>query len=130
MAEHPTIASRALELLSRPSLRVVPMVPLLVLSVAGWALDQVIGDQAPGAAHAIINIWVQIAIMVVAALLSYALAPKPAQPPKPTLEDFDFPTAEEGRAIPVVFGEVWITGPNILWYGDLDTTPIRSGGKK
>lgn len=32
--------------------------------------------------------------------------------------------------MPVVFGEVWITGPNILWYGDLDTTPIKVKGSK
>lgn len=126
----PIIRPRVLEFLSRPSLRVLPVLPALVLGIAGWLLDGVMGNQAPGAAQAVINIWVQIAIMVVAAVLSYALAPKPIQPPKPTLEDFDFPTAEEGRAVPVVFGEVWISGPNILWYGDLETTPIRVKGGK
>lgn len=70
-------------------------------------------------------------VLVVAAVVSYALTPKPPTPAPPALEDFSVPTAEEGRPVPVVFGEVWITGSNVIWYGDLSTTPIRSsGGKK
>ena len=80
--------------------------------------------------HAVVNFWVQIAIMIVAALVAYALAPKPPIPKPASLEDFDVPTAEEGRPIPVVFGTVWIKGPNCLWYGDLSSIPIRSGGGK
>jgi hypothetical protein len=41
------------------------------------------------------------------------------------------PVAEEGRPIPVVFGTVTVTGANVLWYGDLRSTPIqKKGGKK
>ena len=72
-----------------------------------------------------------IVVLVVATAISYALTPKPPAPPPPSLEDFSVPTAEEGRPVPVVFGEVWITGPNVIWYGDLSITPIRKkGGKK
>ena len=72
-----------------------------------------------------------IAVLILAAYVSYAMAPKP-QPPKPaSLEDFDVPTAEQGREIPVVFGTVTVTGPNVLWYGNLRADPIvKSGGKK
>lgn len=72
-----------------------------------------------------------IAVLVISAFVSAALAPKP-QPPKPaSLADFDVPTAEEGRPIPVVFGTVTVTGPNVIWYGNLRTTEIRKkGGKK
>jgi len=66
-----------------------------------------------------------IIIIIVAIALSIALAPKPPRPKAATISDFDLPTAEEGRAIPVVFGQCDITGPNVLWYGDLSTTPIR-----
>lgn len=73
---------------------------------------------------------IQIAIMIVSSLISAALAPKP-KPPKPaSITDFELPTAEEGREIPVVFGEVWITGPNVLWYGDLASKPIKKKAKK
>ncbi|MFN7434619.1 MAG: hypothetical protein ACK5YV_05045 [Betaproteobacteria bacterium] len=75
--------------------------------------------------------WEFVAYLLVAAVVSYALAPKPPQQPPPSVEDVDAPTAEEGRPLGVIFGEVWITGPNVVWYGDLRTTPIRrKGGKK
>jgi Putative phage tail protein len=46
--------------------------------------------------------------------------------PKPELEnakasgigDFKFPTATEGRVVPIIWGKVKTEGPNVLWYGD------------
>jgi hypothetical protein len=81
--------------------------------------------------------WQLIATWVITAVLAYALRPKPkAQAPAApaTIEDVDAPTAEEGREIPVLFGTRKISAPNVVWYGDLDTTPIeqcqttKSGG--
>lgn len=66
---------------------------------------------------------------VVMLVLSYALQPKPPKPKPPSLQDLDIPTAEVGRPLPVVFGTVRVTGPNVLWYGDLSTQTIKSGGK-
>jgi hypothetical protein len=75
--------------------------------------------------------WVQLILLVVSYVVSAALAPKPPAPKPAALEDFDIPVAEQGRPIPVVFGTMLITGANVLWYGDLRTTPIKSsGGKK
>ena len=74
--------------------------------------------------------WVQLALFVVSAIISYALAPKPPKPRPAALADFQAPTAEEGRSIPVVFGDVWLRGPNVLWFGDLRSEPIKKGGKK
>lgn len=71
-----------------------------------------------------------ILIIVASAVISIALAPKPPSQPPAALEDFSIPVAEEGRPIPVVFGTVTITGPNVLWYGDLRTTPIRTKAGK
>lgn len=77
------------------------------------------------------EIFAYLAIIVVSSFVVSALTPKPAPPKPAALDDFSAPTAEEGRAIPVVFGTVWITGANVTWYGDLRTTPIKkSGGKK
>lgn len=73
--------------------------------------------------------WTQIAWLIVAYLVTSALAPKPPSPDQPTLDDIDAPTADEGRPIPVVFGTVKVTGPNIIWYGDLKTKKIKSKGK-
>ena len=64
-------------------------------------------------------------------IVSAMLAPKPPQPRAAAIGDFDVPTAEQDRAIPVIFGRVWITGPNVVWYGDLKVTPIKKkSGKK
>jgi hypothetical protein len=72
-----------------------------------------------------------LVVIIVAVLLSVALAPKPPEPKPAALSDIDAPTAEEGRPIPVVFGSVLIRGANVIWFGDLDADPIKkSGGKK
>ena len=78
------------------------------------------------------NIWVQLAIVAISAILNVALSKKAQSSIKPAiLEDFNVPTAEEGREIPVIFGTVKISDPNVVWYGDLRTLPIKkSGGKK
>ena len=41
------------------------------------------------------------------------------------LGDFNFPTATEDRFVPILFGTMDIKGPNVIWYGDLRTTPVR-----
>lgn len=66
-----------------------------------------------------------IVVLIISTAISYAMMPKPpaAQPPS-EISDFDVPTAEEGRPIPVVFGTVKIKGANVLWYGDLSSSPI------
>lgn len=73
----------------------------------------------------------QVFWYVVTTLIAQALAPRPAAPRPASLADVQAPTAEDGREIPVVFGTVWLKGPNMLWYGDMSTEAIRrSGGKK
>lgn len=68
--------------------------------------------------------------LIVSYAVSVALAPKPETPKAAALADFELPTAEEGRPIPVVFGTVMISGPNVVWYGHLKTKKIKSGGGK
>jgi len=74
--------------------------------------------------------WVQLVIMVISAVVSYMMAPKPDQPKPAAIGDFTVPTAEENRSIPVIFGRVKVTGPNVVWYGDLFTIAIKGKGKK
>ena len=50
---------------------------------------------------------------------------KPDSPNPASLDDFSIPTADEGRAIPAVFGTCRITGSNTTWYGDLEVVPIK-----
>ncbi len=66
-----------------------------------------------------------LAILIISSAISYAMMPKPPSPEPPAeTKDFDVPTAEEGRPIPVIFGTVKITGANVLWYGDVRSSSI------
>ena len=75
--------------------------------------------------------WVQVILLVVSLVLSYALRPKPVIPKPAALEDFEIPVAELGRAIPVLFGTMVLKSPSVMWYGALRSVPIKKkGGKK
>jgi hypothetical protein len=78
-----------------------------------------------------VYIAVMLVLMAVSTALQILLAPKPPVPKSASLEDFNVPTAEQDRPIPVIFGTVTITGPNVVWYGDLYAEPIPApSGKK
>jgi hypothetical protein len=74
--------------------------------------------------------WVQLIVMVVAMLLSYALRPTQPPPAAKTLADVSVPTIEQGTPVAVVFGDVWVDQWFVLWYGDLRVAPIYASGKK
>jgi hypothetical protein len=77
-------------------------------------------------------VWNVLAAVAINLVLSYLLRPGPPDPPPPAgLDEVDVPTADEGGAIPVLFGRRHMRAPNVVWYGDLRATPIKSsGGKK
>lgn len=73
-------------------------------------------------------IWTAIAYFVASALISAVLAPSPQageDAKAKGLDEAEIPTAEEGRSVSVIFGEVLIKSPNVVWYGDLKTEAIR-----
>ena len=74
---------------------------------------------------ALISFLVKVAIMIA---LSMLLAPKPKVPKSSlrpvSLEQFDIPTAEEGRPIQVLFGKKYVMAPNVVWYGHLKTQQV------
>ena len=65
-------------------------------------------------------------LAVVFFVLSEFLKPKPKiENARPAgLGDFKFPTATEGRPVPIIWGTVKQEGPNVVWYGDLRSVPI------
>ena len=69
---------------------------------------------------------ITLLIFAILFVLSELLRPKPEmEDAKPAgLGDFNFPTATEGRAVPLVWGTIQITGPNVVWYGNLFTSGI------
>lgn len=75
--------------------------------------------------------WAVILILFIIAVAAVVLlTPGPPQAKPASLDDFNLPTAEPGRPIPVVFGTVLCKAPNIVWYGDLRSTPIKAKGGK
>lgn len=65
-----------------------------------------------------------LAMFVVALILSELLKPKPKIEDARPSTNFRFPTATEGRPVPIFWGTVKQDGPNVVWYGDLRNEPI------
>jgi uncharacterized membrane protein len=65
-----------------------------------------------------VPIWILIAAVIASVAISFLLMPKVKAPKPPSLDDYDNPTAEAGRPVPVVFGTIMVKGLNVLWYGN------------
>lgn len=75
--------------------------------------------------------WWMVVVFIAALAVSYAMMPKPQSRPPAGLNEFQVPTAEVGREIPVLFGTRDLSGPNVVWYGHLRTVAVKKkGGKK
>lgn len=75
--------------------------------------------------------WWYLAVFVLALVVSYSMVPKPESRPPAGINDFNVPTAEVGREIPVLFGRRKLEAPNVVWFGHLRTKPVKKkGGKK
>jgi len=66
-----------------------------------------------------------IALFVLSMVMAARMQPKTEKPTAAGLEDFSFPSAAE-RPIQVLAGTRRISGPNVLWYGDLRNTAIKT----
>lgn len=69
--------------------------------------------------------WFALFLFVGTTVLSALLQKKPKDIQPSSLGDFQAPTAEEGRAIPVIFGTVKLAAPNVVWFGDLKINAIK-----
>ncbi|AYN11774.1 phage tail protein [Pseudomonas putida] len=70
-------------------------------------------------------IYFVIALFVLSMVMAARMQPKTEKPTAAGLEDFSFPSAAE-RPIQVLAGTRRISGPNVLWYGDLRNTAIKT----
>lgn len=61
--------------------------------------------------------FVPLLISLALNIVSYLLMPKPKAPKPEGAKDMENPTADAGREIPVIFGELTIKSPNCLWFG-------------
>lgn len=67
----------------------------------------------------------QLLVGLALQVIGYLLMGTPKTTKPETVEDLENPTAEAGRPIPVVFGEMEITGINIVWYGEKSTNTFN-----
>lgn len=77
--------------------------------------------------------WLEIVYYVVViamAVYSFVASNKQNQPNALTLDEVKPPVAEEGKSIPVLFGTRDLHGANVVWYGDLRTTPVQTDSGK
>jgi len=65
--------------------------------------------------------WWSLAIWGLSLVVAWLTAPRipKDKTQEPDLKEFNAPTAEQGRAIPVIFGKQKLTGSNVVWWGDL-----------
>jgi hypothetical protein len=71
--------------------------------------------------------WLNVFFFVASMVIGELLRPKPKGPQNAQSAGFDnvqFPTAQEGRVVPVIWGTQLIKGANLLWYGDYQPFPI------
>lgn len=70
--------------------------------------------------------WFAFFMWLGTSILTALLAKPKIESARPSgLDDFQVPTATEGRAVPIFVGKVKFAGPNVTWYGDLTTEAIR-----
>ena len=70
-------------------------------------------------------VYFMIALFVLSMVMAARMQPKTEKPTAAGLEDFSFPSAAE-RPIQVLAGTRRISGPNVLWYGDLRNSAIKT----
>lgn len=99
----------------------------LIAAVALWLVITT-PKPAPGAPATALVWWVQLIIMIVAAIVAYALMPKPKTPEPQVAET---PVTEDGKSMRRIYGTVWTTDPAMLAWKNGTPEPIRQkAGKK
>lgn len=75
--------------------------------------------------------WIVYGItMFIIAAAAVIMASRKGKTSDSTADDFEATTADEGATIPVVFGTCWL-GQNVVWYGKVETSAVKSSsGKK
>lgn len=73
---------------------------------------------------------IAFAISIALSFVTYMLQPKPKKPAPGIVEDSSVPLAKASDPIPKIYGTCYIKSSNVVWYGDLRTTPIKKKGGK
>lgn len=68
--------------------------------------------------------WFALILFAASTVLGALFRPKIGQPKPASLSEFDFPTADENRSVPKVYGTVEIKAPNVVDVFDFSSQPI------
>lgn len=71
------------------------------------------------------NIWVNLALLLVSYMLTAAMTPKAPKPPVESFKDFDLPQTDDGTPQAVIFGDCWSSDWTVIGVGNYRTTEIR-----
>ena len=69
----------------------------------------------------LINLAIRLVVAMLIQAVGYMLMAKPKTDKGKEVTDMEEPTAEAGRPIPVVFGEIEIKGLNVVHYSEKET---------
>jgi hypothetical protein len=56
--------------------------------------------------------------------------PKPKSPKPDAVQELEGPTAEAGKQIPVIVGDITLKSPNFNWYGNIQNVRKTKKSKK
>ena len=107
------------------ALAVMSMPAVAAFAIAHALFAAPAADGAP--AQAFVDWVVYAVLLVVSAVLSYALTPRPQAP---EAQQAERPHVRDGQGIVRVYGEVWIDDPVVLGWKQIGVDAIRKGGKK
>lgn len=64
---------------------------------------------------------IRLVVGVALQVIGYLLMGKPKGTKPDTVQDLEDPTAEAGRPIPVIFGQIEVKGVNIIFFSEKST---------
>lgn len=62
--------------------------------------------------------WIQLLVGLALAIIGYIIMPKAKSAKPDSVSEMESPTAESGIPVTVIFGEILMKSPNLLWFGN------------
>lgn len=73
----------------------------------------------------IASLLLQLVVGVALQVIGYLLMGQAKKTKPDTVKDLENPTAEAGRPIPVIFGQMEVTGVNVIFFGEKSTKTFQ-----
>lgn len=105
------------------------LVAIGVLWIGCASFVQSFYPREPG--EPVLAFWQTVILLVISTVLTEYLRPKPRlEDARPSgIGDYKFPTATEGRPVPLLWGRARVESPNLVWFGDVTQRAIYKSVK-